>query len=632
MKRSQFWILGLFLICPQCVYSQGAPETSDPDGRLIAGFDQPGVFPTTVTATNMDITPLAGSEVDGFDEDVFRAEFPAAGPIKWTSSRMNAGDIALSIGPAFPDNPLSYPSGDPGNQINFQAMNDDFGFIDPNTTDLTTLSWRTSQVKGAHLATTRHNGVDDGYVLLDGSPTGPIRGVSYVSGFGGRQGWGFSMDTGAFENGGGTSTELHLGHAGDADGGSEAVFDVASAFFPYEEGWKGAWVEAAIDGPAFFDGSSPDVDESEVTWNSGQATIQLTGVDSSSDGMLFVAPASGSSTSRIAAGHPNGSGGWTTTVRLDADTDTTGQSYQVDGERFQFLYVPYDANNLIGGQVDGATGNMVNAAGEDQFALTRTATGDYALSVFESDGVTKKTDDAGMLILSVADSLPDDNSLGARAFMSYEWDEASGDFMINSRELLEINTSNPDALDGYGNVFGGTEADFYFAWVDFTNPLSLGGVTGDFTGDGVWDCSDINALTEAIAGGSTDLAFDMNGDGMITIQDVTDPDSGWLAVGGSNNADVTDGGAFLPGDANLDGVVDVADFNVWNGNKFTSTAQWCSGDFNGDGAADVADFNIWNGSKFTSSSGTAVVPEPTTGVLACWIILFAAFGRRFQGR
>ncbi|MEM7312961.1 MAG: hypothetical protein AAF497_07395, partial [Planctomycetota bacterium] len=555
-----FWLSGLFLaLLSQIALAQGPPEISDPDFRLIPGFDAPGEFPVTVTATNMNITPIAGAEVDGFDEDVFRAEFPAAGPIKWTSSRMNAGDISLSIGPAFPDNPLSYPSGDPGNQNNFQAMNDDFAPIDPNSTELTTLSWRVSQATGAHFATTRHNGVDDGYVLdASEAPTGAIRGITYVSGFGGRQGWGFSMDVGNFENGGTTSTELHLGHAGDAFGANEAVFDIASAYFPYEEGWKGAWVESATDGPASFSGSSPNVDESEVTWSAGQATIQLTGVDSASDGMMFVAPADGSSTSRIAAGFPTGSGGWTTTVRLDADLDTTGQTYQDGGERFQFLYVPYDANDLIGGQVDGATGDMVNSAGDSQFLMTRTASGDYALSIFESDGSTKKNDDSGMLLLSVADTLPNDTSLGSRAFMSYEYDATSGDFIINSREFIDIDTSNPDAQDGYGNVFAGSDSDFYFAWVDFTNPLSLGegsGPNGDFSGDGVWDCADINALTAAIAAGSSDLSFDMNGDGMVSIEDVTDPGTGWLAVGGANNPAQTGGNAYLVGDANLDGVV-----------------------------------------------------------------------------
>ena len=68
----------------------------------------------------------------------------------------------------------------------------------------------------------------------------------------------------------------------------------------------------------------------------------------------------------------------------------------------------------------------------------------------------------------------------------------------------------------------------------------------------------------------------------------------------------------LMGDANLDGVVDVSDFNVWNANKFTHCGTWETGDFTGDGLVDVSDFNVWNANKFTSVDA---VPEPNGMVL-----------------
>ena len=46
---------------------------------------------------------------------------------------------------------------------------------------------------------------------------------------------------------------------------------------------------------------------------------------------------------------------------------------------------------------------------------------------------------------------------------------------------------------------------------------------------------------------------------------------------------------------------------MWNSNKFTSVAAWCSGDFNADGVVDISDFNVWNGNKFTASDASAVV-------------------------
>jgi hypothetical protein len=154
--------------------------------------------------------------------------------------------------------------------------------------------------------------------------------------------------------------------------------------------------------------------------------------------------------------------------------------------------------------------------------------------------------------------------------------------------------------------------------------LEFGVVSGDFNSDGFWNCTDIDALVAAIAGGSTDLSFDMNGDGMVTAADVTAENVGWLAVGGANNPADTGGNAFLEGDANLDGTVDGADFLDWNTNKFTATAEWCSGDFTADGTVDGADFLIWNTNKFTSSD-LASVPEPATWlVLNCGLLVWLA--------
>lgn len=143
----------------------------------------------------------------------------------------------------------------------------------------------------------------------------------------------------------------------------------------------------------------------------------------------------------------------------------------------------------------------------------------------------------------------------------------------------------------------------------------------DFNGDGACDCGDIDALVAEIAAGSNDAAYDLNGDNVV---DVMDRDE-WLASAGAmNNAS---GNPYLLGDANLDGSVDVGDFNLWNGSKFTNTAAWCSGDFNADGSVDVGDFNIWNGNKFTSSD-VSVVPEPGSILLPLALMSILAFRRR----
>ena len=124
---------------------------------------------------------------------------------------------------------------------------------------------------------------------------------------------------------------------------------------------------------------------------------------------------------------------------------------------------------------------------------------------------------------------------------------------------------------------------------------------GDFNDDDAYDCQDIDALVGAIAGAQQPAAFDLTQDGLVDANDL----EAWLVESGLNNVPQTNGEPFLPGDANLDGVVDVSDFNLWNNNKFNLGAGWCGGDFNADGTVDVSDFNIWNNNKFRASGALA---------------------------
>jgi hypothetical protein len=134
----------------------------------------------------------------------------------------------------------------------------------------------------------------------------------------------------------------------------------------------------------------------------------------------------------------------------------------------------------------------------------------------------------------------------------------------------------------------------------------------DLVSNGQCDIADLDLLIAQVIRGSGHSAFDLNGDGTLDINDIVGPD-GWLEVAGAQfaNLGLTGGNPFLVGDANLDGVVDVSDFNVFNENKFTETGRWSQGDFNADNVTDVADFNAWNENKFQASSGAAAVPEPS---------------------
>ena len=116
---------------------------------------------------------------------------------------------------------------------------------------------------------------------------------------------------------------------------------------------------------------------------------------------------------------------------------------------------------------------------------------------------------------------------------------------------------------------------------------------GDYNLNLEVDAEDVDTLCGGVHSG--DLAFDVNFDDAIDIQDVN------MLVGEAGG---------LPADANLDGVVDVADFNIWNESRFTASNLWSNGDFNCDGAVDVADFNIWNENKFTGVAPVAELQLP----------------------
>ncbi|MEM7279817.1 MAG: hypothetical protein AAF385_17040 [Pseudomonadota bacterium] len=148
-------------------------------------------------------------------------------------------------------------------------------------------------------------------------------------------------------------------------------------------------------------------------------------------------------------------------------------------------------------------------------------------------------------------------------------------------------------------------------------PASALVAASDVNGDFTFDLDDIDAVVTAVANGSDDLSFDLTGDGVVDHADI----SQWLADAGLVNQ--ANAQPFLPGDANLDGNVDVGDFNIWNGNRFTFQTGWSRGDFNADGVIDTADFGIWNEHKFLTSD-TTPVPEPSCRVWLVGMLLFVA--------
>jgi hypothetical protein len=156
-----------------------------------------------------------------------------------------------------------------------------------------------------------------------------------------------------------------------------------------------------------------------------------------------------------------------------------------------------------------------------------------------------------------------------------------------------INMGDPAVVGGMdqrmlNRVFGG-RVDMGSVEVQPTGP------DADFNDDGLLNCVDIDALTNAVAMGGPVATFDLNGDGSLSILDVDK----WRADAGAVNLGA--GRVYRVGDANLDGGVDGSDFGIWNANKFTANKDWCRGNFNADTVTDGSDFGLWNANKFTSA-------------------------------
>jgi hypothetical protein len=149
--------------------------------------------------------------------------------------------------------------------------------------------------------------------------------------------------------------------------------------------------------------------------------------------------------------------------------------------------------------------------------------------------------------------------------------------------------------------------------------LTISILACDFDANGHCNVIDLNLLLAEgpIAGGipvvpAENGIFDLTGDGII---DLADRDE-WLATAATENGF---GSPYKLGDANLDGMVNQADFELWNTHRFSSTLSWNHANFNGDDVVDGSDFSLWNENKFAALTMISSVPE-SAAQLWWWMV------------
>jgi hypothetical protein len=151
------------------------------------------------------------------------------------------------------------------------------------------------------------------------------------------------------------------------------------------------------------------------------------------------------------------------------------------------------------------------------------------------------------------------------------------------------------------------------------------GINGSLTAigaGGVWyDATTPGATQVSLYSSSVVLNLGGNWQSLSVLRSISD--AGQIAGSGTNSAGNSE--AFLatpalPGDANLDGKVDINDLTIVLSN-FGQTVgmSWATGDFNGDGRVDVNDLTIVLanfGQALGASAGRmAAVPEPSSLLL-----------------
>jgi hypothetical protein len=454
------------------------------------GNFKPGPFPdNTVTGVNWNVSLPAdgigfsadktqsgqiiwnGGGFDSYHRDIL-LDIGAQGLVPFSIARYGAGALDFGLSPADPAAARTNLGTGPGRDRST-----------PDASEAPAQAWFPSPRHGVLIPVLRKNGSiqwNDGappfyphvYQALDFSS------AKY-----------FDMDSGTYGNGRAYTRMAKRGNAAlplaDAGVYQRSAVDLSVAWFPYHQGWKaGSFEDSSNGGKAYWQDpvshsaaatantfvltSNPrNTADALLKWidpsGAGLGELGFPSVNAHTDGMLFLAPNNdGSNTIRgpqaNCAIKPDGSK-WTVAIRDVEENKSDPATYaQPVSTEFSFVYIPYTAGNLIGGQITGSSGAKAHSAGN--FTVTRAEAGRYEITI------PGKTANSGMLILQPVGPLPGNPAVVDRATMSYEPAAGGGSFIVESRGI------SPGTGQGGLDEFPLQDSDFYFAWVDFTTPLT----------------------------------------------------------------------------------------------------------------------------------------------------------------
>jgi len=311
------------------------------------------------------------------------------------------------------------------------------------------------------------------------------------------------------------------------------------------------------------------VRQGEVTWDLGGHRYTLDAT-SAADPSLTVLEYQGSSSLTVADGTLE-----TRSVRIESGpggqaamvVSGPGTAWEADGSVF------------VGGDDDEARGNGVLTL-ENQAQATITGT----LKVW-AGGQVNLNSGALLTTASIDGSLSNTGGIFAPG-NSINISSVTGDYSQDQNATLQLEITGPTAGSGYDRL----------------------AVTGDVTLDGTLEL--ITGFSPILGETFDLLTTDATLTGTFDTVDgsILDDELG-LAV--TYLSDRVRAVAALPGDLNLDGVVDEFDLAALAGNWLAENATWVGGDVTGDGVVDADDLNF-----LALNWQAGALPEPAVEALA----------------